>query len=159
MLRRPPRSTRTDTLFPYTTLFRSQIRKLVSVSKDAIAKVRDTVGDMATRDSSVSSGAQEEVNRLLGQVAAINDGLTQGLRTVADARTQISEAVGRAVRCLPFEDISTQALGVAQAHAKRVEAIGSELDSEPAVESAPPAARAGADWRTPVHDRKSTRLH
>src|SRR3546814_19634016 len=26
MLRRPPRSTRTDTLFPYTTLFRSQQR-------------------------------------------------------------------------------------------------------------------------------------
>src|SRR3546814_7948970 len=26
MLRRPPRSTRTDTLFPYTTLFRSGIR-------------------------------------------------------------------------------------------------------------------------------------
>src|SRR3546814_9911055 len=27
MIRRPPRSTRTDTLFPYTTLFRSRIRK------------------------------------------------------------------------------------------------------------------------------------
>src|SRR3546814_12143867 len=26
MIRRPPRSTRTDTLFPYTTLFRSVIR-------------------------------------------------------------------------------------------------------------------------------------
>src|SRR3546814_2655310 len=26
MIRRPPRSTRTDTLFPYTTLFRSQAR-------------------------------------------------------------------------------------------------------------------------------------
>src|SRR3546814_14039374 len=26
MIRRPPRSTRTDTLFPYTTLFRSQVR-------------------------------------------------------------------------------------------------------------------------------------
>src|SRR3546814_9964941 len=26
MIRRPPRSTRTDTLFPYTTLFRSQLR-------------------------------------------------------------------------------------------------------------------------------------
>src|SRR3546814_5555558 len=25
MIRRPPRSTRTDTLFPYTTLFRSEI--------------------------------------------------------------------------------------------------------------------------------------
>src|SRR3546814_17890097 len=28
MIRRPPRSTRTDTLFPYTTLFRSQARHL-----------------------------------------------------------------------------------------------------------------------------------
>src|SRR3546814_412852 len=27
MIRRPPRSTRTDTLFPYTTLFRSELRK------------------------------------------------------------------------------------------------------------------------------------
>src|SRR3546814_19506390 len=27
MIRRPPRSTRTDTLFPYTTLFRSEIVK------------------------------------------------------------------------------------------------------------------------------------
>src|SRR3546814_1616341 len=26
MIRRPPRSTRTDTLFPYTTLFRSRVR-------------------------------------------------------------------------------------------------------------------------------------
>src|SRR3546814_5472170 len=26
MIRRPPRSTRTDTLFPYTTLFRSSLR-------------------------------------------------------------------------------------------------------------------------------------
>src|SRR3546814_16104474 len=26
MIRRPPRSTRTDTLFPYTTLFRSPVR-------------------------------------------------------------------------------------------------------------------------------------
>src|SRR3546814_3741674 len=27
MIRRPPRSTRTDTLFPYTTLFRSRLTK------------------------------------------------------------------------------------------------------------------------------------
>src|SRR3546814_11837553 len=28
MIRRPPRSTRTDTLFPYTTLFRSAIARM-----------------------------------------------------------------------------------------------------------------------------------
>src|SRR3546814_13707120 len=32
MIRRPPRSTRTDTLFPYTTLFRSRAEKLVWTS-------------------------------------------------------------------------------------------------------------------------------
>src|SRR3546814_4386629 len=30
MIRRPPRSTRTDTLFPYTTLFRSSERAMVA---------------------------------------------------------------------------------------------------------------------------------
>src|SRR3546814_4936680 len=31
MIRRPPRSTRTDTLFPYTTLFRSEFAHAFSV--------------------------------------------------------------------------------------------------------------------------------
>src|SRR3546814_15046016 len=30
MIRRPPRSTRTDTLFPYTTLFRSKPQRTIS---------------------------------------------------------------------------------------------------------------------------------
>src|SRR3546814_19495178 len=32
MIRRPPRSTRTDTLFPYTTLFRSLARPVVALA-------------------------------------------------------------------------------------------------------------------------------
>src|SRR3546814_9114543 len=36
MIRRPPRSTRTDTLFPYTTLFRSSdLRESGSIEQDA----------------------------------------------------------------------------------------------------------------------------
>src|SRR3546814_10517221 len=35
MIRRPPRSTRTDTLFPYTTLFRSGRKRLEQVVVDA----------------------------------------------------------------------------------------------------------------------------
>src|SRR3546814_20701027 len=34
MIRRPPRSTRTDTLFPYTTLFRSRGRYVVAAGDD-----------------------------------------------------------------------------------------------------------------------------
>src|SRR3546814_972337 len=39
MIRRPPRSTRTDTLFPYTTLFRSQPRP-----RGALHMVEDDIG-------------------------------------------------------------------------------------------------------------------
>src|SRR3546814_1949185 len=41
MIRRPPRSTRTDTLFPYTTLFRSRWPERISssrLSRSAIAR-------------------------------------------------------------------------------------------------------------------------
>src|SRR3546814_11784361 len=36
MIRRPPRSTRTDTLFPYTTLFRSCVTDLRRVGVDLV---------------------------------------------------------------------------------------------------------------------------
>src|SRR3546814_1693051 len=36
MIRRPPRSTRTDTLFPYTTLFRSGARAVAALSSPAV---------------------------------------------------------------------------------------------------------------------------
>src|SRR3546814_12450764 len=36
MIRRPPRSTRTDTLFPYTTLFRSQAARGVASEQGAL---------------------------------------------------------------------------------------------------------------------------
>src|SRR3546814_4551582 len=50
MIRRPPRSTRTDTLFPYTTLFRSQgvevVEGLVELGQQ-FAHVRGGVADHA----------------------------------------------------------------------------------------------------------------
>src|SRR3546814_8565054 len=47
MIRRPPRSTRTDTLFPYTTLFRSRnVQNLlhhVDLAADAVDERQDEV--------------------------------------------------------------------------------------------------------------------
>src|SRR3546814_2205665 len=49
MIRRPPRSTRTDTLFPYTTLFRSESTPAVATAAAAIAPA---VTEAATPDAS-----------------------------------------------------------------------------------------------------------
>src|SRR3546814_14068057 len=51
MIRRPPRSTRTDTLFPYTTLFRSPYQREGShpgISESAIAAAILSAGVFAS---------------------------------------------------------------------------------------------------------------
>src|SRR3546814_11683976 len=62
MIRRPPRSTRTDTLFPYTTLFRSSnwqaipgglklgVHLLLTVIAAAVAWRADRLGQLWTAD-------------------------------------------------------------------------------------------------------------
>src|SRR3546814_16224472 len=57
MIRPPPRSTRTDTLFPYTTLFRSQGGELApgDRSRRTVGAVAPPVGD-AQRGKAVDGG-------------------------------------------------------------------------------------------------------
>src|SRR3546814_9049903 len=49
MIRRPPRSTRTDTLFPYTTLFRSGFKE-IRVGGMHVADREREVGQVAAED-------------------------------------------------------------------------------------------------------------
>src|SRR3546814_1419883 len=50
MIRRPPRSTRTDTLVPYTTLFRSK-RATLRGSFNSVSATRSEVGSVAFDDA------------------------------------------------------------------------------------------------------------
>src|SRR3546814_3390251 len=49
MIRRPPKSTRTDTLFPYTTLFRSKPRVARYVCSFSPSRNRERKRDVASR--------------------------------------------------------------------------------------------------------------
>src|SRR3546814_14259880 len=51
MIRRPPRSTRTDTLFPYTTLFRSQHGINARMSKNPDQALRLMIVDDSGEDA------------------------------------------------------------------------------------------------------------
>src|SRR3546814_2720361 len=61
MIRRPPRSTRTDTLFPYTTLFRSlcPVRR-VSPPYRRGARTTDIVGPMGGFHARIIAARSEE---------------------------------------------------------------------------------------------------
>src|SRR3546814_12181986 len=47
MIRRPPRSTRTDTLFPYTTLFRSHTGMVLYFDVNNLKRINDQHGHAA----------------------------------------------------------------------------------------------------------------
>src|SRR3546814_18323096 len=72
MIRRPPRSTRTDTLVPYTTLFRSPAGKR-PCSTRAIRR-----GDLGLRGREGSTG---DVENIVGLAAAIQKPLVVGRST------------------------------------------------------------------------------
>src|SRR3546814_12652100 len=108
MVRRPPRSTRTDPLFPYTTLFRS--RRLVPLPCRRGAPDRVEGHELARRDgldrrpqrvpdggarfgSGVAAVEPDDVRPLavtLGQEAAINRGVDLG--ELALGRQEIGRA-------------------------------------------------------------------
>src|SRR3546814_1367644 len=49
MIRRPPRSKRTDTLFPYTTLFRSAFHDPYKINRVAAAIAREAIETVGPR--------------------------------------------------------------------------------------------------------------
>src|SRR3546814_8179140 len=87
MIRRPPRSTRTDTLFPYTTLFRSRL-----TAKGRIPKMTDVVIAGAARtpvgsfNGSLSSLAASKLGAL-----AIKEALKRAKVEAADVDERSEE--------------------------------------------------------------------
>src|SRR3546814_14141519 len=60
MIRRPPKSTRTDTLFPYTTIFRSAIREDVETKFARLGRHFDQPLDVRTLLSVVKTEQRAE---------------------------------------------------------------------------------------------------
>src|SRR3546814_8095064 len=141
MIRRPPRSTRTDTLFPYTTLFRS-VRLDERRAHDA--RRRDVRGDGRTPRASGAGVGESGV-----AVAPLRDGRK---RPEADIRSSLSRSDG--------EVAARSADGGAMTRRRRP-------STTPYGRGPPPHGfAAGRIWMSAHHpkaalsaDRKSTRLN
>src|SRR3546814_18844605 len=108
MIRRPPRSTRTDTLFPYTTLFRSDLvdRPLMGGGLAADVKVRFGVDRISSPGEILEKREGFLVPEKRAVVApghALGEGLDVGVEPDDDAaitaqrpRFVIYEEIGRA---------------------------------------------------------------
>src|SRR3546814_15102579 len=87
MIRRPPRSTRTDTLFPYTTLFRSS--KQLEIFPDAVCETATRVDWLSHTTAPTPEQSQLAADLLvaLGYVGAlVEPSFKVGCLTIARSR-------------------------------------------------------------------------
>src|SRR3546814_17425087 len=101
MIRRPPRSTRTDTLFPYTTLFRSDRRASIILAI-ADAEVRSARTARLTEQRQRPRQADFELGRGIAarvgdhlELDVLGDILPGGERRAAPARDRKSVVSGK----------------------------------------------------------------
>src|SRR3546814_1889215 len=104
MIRRPPRSTRTDTLFPYTTLFRSRASQwlasapphpLPSQGRELLQEQRvdrSAAGQRVKLLQQAGAGAQHVVNAQPGALAQVVQRLDPRRRGAF--RTEVGDAAG-----------------------------------------------------------------
>src|SRR3546814_16734952 len=93
MIRRPPRSTRTDTLFPYTTLFRAakEIKGLIGDSVEKVgngSKLVEQAGK--TMEEIVTS--VKRVTDTMDEISAAPQQQSAGIEQVTKAITSMDEA-------------------------------------------------------------------
>src|SRR3546814_1343589 len=100
MRRRPPRSTRTDTRFPYTTLFRSLEGKLIETRSAAARFKRQVMALSSDLDDAEASysGAVQQRTALEQRVSALESDLVQARSRGAALETDLRKVIGRLER-------------------------------------------------------------
>src|SRR3546814_10425759 len=108
MIRRPPRSTRTDTLFPYTTLFRSYAVVFEKTDTGYSAYVPDLPGCIA------AGSTQREVEKLIrGAIQMHLEGMREDGEPIPRSEEHTSELqslmrISYAVFCLKKKKHNTE---------------------------------------------------
>src|SRR3546814_10802287 len=131
MIRRPPRSTRTDTLFPYTTLFRSgELQPVLGLVRHVVLGIRGRLAVLA------------DVGAVEGEVAGV-----ARPHPVVDVAAERADAARRRVDQAHVADLQVpeQAVGVAAGETVKAAAVA--------------AAFFAAGDQLLLEDRKSTRLN
>src|SRR3546814_20844389 len=112
MIRRPPRSTRTDTLFPYTTLFRSArcVDHAFQAVDDEEVTLLVVIAEVAGAEETLAVALEEDLRGFFGSVPVAEEDLRPGgddlagfvgaefLQRVgiADARVDVEDRVAEA---------------------------------------------------------------
>src|SRR3546814_4141736 len=100
MIRRPPRSTRTDTLFPYTTLFRSGIEGRVPYKGSVIAIIYQLIVGIRASMGYCGCASIEEMRTKAEFVEITSAGVRESRSEEHTSELQSLMRISYAVFCL-----------------------------------------------------------
>src|SRR3546814_15854225 len=109
MIRRPPRSTRTDTLFPYTTLFRSG-DDFVVVEDERLAKEVAQQRDAKRRETRLVNQAGNRMEDIMAQMGEGSGQLSLPLNIKAEVQGSV-QALRHSLTGLSNDPIRTPRIG------------------------------------------------
>src|SRR3546814_2232434 len=110
MIRRPPRSTRTDTLFPYTTLFRSGARltEFNTRTDQRLDVLREALTEDARKARSEGAEQQQRFAENLGQ--RLNELTQRNEQRIGEMRATLEQQLQK------LQADNTQKLEIGRAH-------------------------------------------
>src|SRR3546814_18433059 len=121
MIRRPPRSTRTDTLFPYTTLFRS-IKRAVASAAESTILARDL--RLGSDPDTVDGPLTLKQARFLAESKALRQALAIAAGNFSEAARVLETSGPTLYHTLKQHDIQLRARGRGRrGAARRVRAV------------------------------------
>src|SRR3546814_10472857 len=127
MIRRPPRSTRTDTLFPYTTLFRSIASRQLNLTGHRLLGLGDEAAHVAVADIGLDHHAPlrrfAHDGRRPFDDADIGDLGERNAQPVASGNQQVTDGFGTVSRILGHPQIDVVALLRSEEHTSELQSL------------------------------------
>ena len=110
-----------------SNILNEQIRKQAEKARSTVDQVRNIVSETASKDMEQAVSSQKKVGSMLGDLNAMNDGISSKLGDVSGVISEIEVSVSNAVRSLQFEDIVRQLVEQVMNHLDQLTQFSNEI--------------------------------
>ena len=107
--------------------FSEEIKTVVNASKNNIHDAQTMIELMASKDMNVAISSKASIDKMMHEIAAINDKISNNIAEVSKLTVKIEASVSNAVRGLQFEDMARQLIDYLQNNIEHFQAMSDEI--------------------------------